>query len=106
MPVELTETLWLDARQQLSLGQLAQLSALTEAELRELVEFGVLTPSDPAASTYSAEYVIILRTACRLRREFDLDLHAMAVSLRLLDRIHELEAQLHSARAQLPRRVR
>lgn len=108
MPVELTETLWLDTHQQLSLAQLAELSTLSEAELRELVEFGVLEPVDPAAPTvvFSAEYVVTLRTVCRLRSEFELDLHATALSLRLLERIRELERQVHSLRAQQPRRFR
>src|SRR5690349_12234251 len=99
---DIDETLWLDAHGQLSLHELVQLSDLTEAELRELVDYGALTPLDVdnEAPRFGADCIVILRSACRLRREFDLDLSALALSLRFLQRIHTLETQLRSAQAQ------
>lgn len=104
MTTHFTETVWLDAQGELSLNELTQLSDLSEAELRELVEYGALVPIDPADVTlrFGANCIVSIRTACRLRHEFDLNLHALALALRFLDRIGELEAQLRQVHAQLP----
>jgi hypothetical protein len=108
MRLELTETLWLDQRQQLSLAELAELSGLPEAELRQLMEYDALVPADPAAkeSTFTADCVITARTARRLRTDFDLEPAGLALVLTLLERIRNLEAQLRSIDAQRPRRIR
>ena len=108
MKVELTEVLWLDERPELSLAQLAGLSGLTEAELRELMDYGVLTPVEPAAESpvFRADCVVTARTACRLRSDFELDMPELALALALLGRIHDLEAQLRALSAQLPHAAR
>ena len=108
MKAELTEALWLSERREFSLAEFAELSGLSEAELRELADFGALEPVNPQAEqwTFSAERVIAARTACRLRHDFDLDLHGLALILIYLDRIRDLEAQLHDLRARLPHWLR
>ncbi len=106
MKVELTEVLWLDAQQELSLAELAALSGLSEAELRELVDYGVLVPVDLETEppVFRADCVVIARTACRLRADFELDAPGLALALTLLGRIHDLEAQLRDLGARLPHR--
>jgi chaperone modulatory protein CbpM len=108
MRVELTEVHWLDQHHELSLLKLVELSGLSEAELRELVDIGAMVPVDPSATpwTFRADCIATARTACRLRADFELDAQGLAVALRLLDRIRDLEAQLCDLRAQLPRRMR
>ncbi len=107
MSAERSETVWLDARCEVSLAELAQLSGLTEAELRELVEYGVLIPNDPreAQWTFSGECVVTVRTAYRLRESFDLDPNALSLAVGFLERIRALEAELRALRAQSPHRV-
>lgn len=107
MRLELNEVLWLDQHQELSLTELAGLSGLSEAELDELVDCGVIAPVDPRAPqrSFRADCIIAARTACRLRADFELDAQGVALALTLLDRIHDLEAQLSALRAQLPRRI-
>jgi hypothetical protein len=46
-----------------------------------------------------------VRAACRLRVSFDLEPHGVALVISLLDRIRDLEAQIGSLGAQLPRRA-
>jgi ABC-type taurine transport system substrate-binding protein len=89
----------------LPLRELVELSGLSEAEVRELVDYGVLTPADEATSqwVFSVQSITIARTARRLREDFELDPHGVALLLAYLDRIHELEAELCALRAQLPR---
>jgi chaperone modulatory protein CbpM len=100
-----TEVLWLDEHRFVSLRELAELSGLREAELLELVQSGVISASEPSGADYrfSARVITVARTACRLRNDFELDTRGLAVALRLLERVHELEAEVTNLRAQLPR---
>jgi hypothetical protein len=43
------------------------------------------------------------QTACRLHRDFELDAAGLALVMRLLDRIRDLQAELHTVQARLPR---
>ena len=108
MNAEQTEAVWLTEDHELSLAELAELSGLSEAELRELVDYGAVAPIDPDSSpwVFSGKCLLTIRTACRLRISFDLEPHGVALIVSLLDRIHELEAQLGSLRAQLPHHTR
>ena len=108
MSAKLTEMSWLDAHCEVSLAELASLSGLAEAELRELVEYGALAPNDPRGAqwTFSGACVVTARAAQRLREDFDLDFNALSLALSFLERIRALESELRALRAQLPRRVR
>ena len=105
MAIEDAEAAWLTEERAFSLAELAGLSGLSEAELRELVEYGALTPVDPEASPwiFSGRCLLTVRAACRLRVDFDLEPNGVALIVSLLERIRELETQLGSLRAQLPR---
>jgi chaperone modulatory protein CbpM len=108
MQAELTDAVWLTEDHELSLAELAEMSGLSEAELKELVDHGAVTPVNPDASpwVFNGKCLLTVRTACRLRVSFDLEPHGVALVVSLLDRIHELEAELNSLRAQLPRHTR
>ena len=108
MNAEHAEPVWLTEDHYFSLAELAELSGLSEAELRELVDYGAVAPIDPDSSpwVFSGKCLLTIRTACRLRISFDLEPHGVALIVSLLDRIHELEAQLGSLRAQLPHPTR
>ena len=108
MQAEHTEAVWLTEDHELSLAELAELSGLSEAELRELVDYGAVAPIDPDSSpwVFSGKCLLTIRTACRLRISFDLEPHGVALIVSLLERIQELEAQLGSLRAQLPHHTR
>ena len=106
MTVEPGDAQWLVEGDEVSFARLAEFSGLSAAEVRELVDCGVIAPVDSAASewTFHAGCIVTVRTAGRLRDELELDPHALALTLTLIDRIRELEAQLRELRAQLPRR--
>ena len=75
-----------------TLTALAQLSGLTPGEVRELVEYGALQPDNPDAASeerwiFSAHCAVTVRTAVRLRRDFDLDPPGLALVLALVERI-------------------
>lgn len=96
---------WLDARETLTAVELSRVCGLSAAELDELIEYGALTPirRNGSERIFSAECVVPLRAAGRLRKDFDLDLFAVAILVGLLNRIEELEREVKSLRAHLPR---
>ena len=102
---ESAEPVWLNDDHVLSVTELAEMSGLSEAELLELVDYGAVTPIDPESSPwmFTGRCLLTVRTACRLRISFDLEPHGVALIVSLLERIHGLESQLNSLRAQLPR---
>jgi chaperone modulatory protein CbpM len=104
MTFEIFEAMWLDEHQQFTLAELAQLSGIAEADLRQLIDCAALAPADPGAAEarFGAECLITVKTAQRLRRDFDLDASALALPLLLLERIRSLEAELRALRAQVP----
>jgi chaperone modulatory protein CbpM len=99
---------WLTEECQFSLTELVELSGSSVEELRELVEYGAITPVNAESSqwVFPGQCLPTVRAACRLRLNFDLEPHGVALVISLLDRIRDLEAQMGSLRAQLPRRAR
>ena len=100
--VESTSALVLDERGTLSIAQLVEQSGLSEAELHVLVDCGALAPRDLRASTwlFSTRCVVTARTARRLRDDFAIDdVHAVAIMLRLRERIEALEQELRQLRS-------
>lgn len=104
MTPQLFDVAWLDAREAVTVAELARVCALSPAELDELVDYGALVPVEELQQErlFSAECVMPLRTAGRLRQDFDLDLFTVAMLLGYLNRIEALERELLSLRAQLP----
>ena len=100
------DVLWLHARHEISIVELAQCAGLDEADVRELVEYGALSPADAQAWTFSADCVSRVRTAARLRADLDLETPTLALVLSFLERIDALEAEVRNLAAQLqsPRR--
>ena len=103
MSREIAEALSLDERGTLTLDQLVEMSELPEEDLRALVDYGALAPVDPAAAswTFTASWVVVARTAGRLRRDFELDAHSLSVVLRYVQRVEALEAELRALHARM-----
>jgi chaperone modulatory protein CbpM len=108
MTAHVVEVTWLDSRETVSMAELSRVCGLTEPELDELVEYGALAPLQPARPErlFSAECIGPLRHAGRLRRDFDLDLFAIALLLDYLHRIDALERQVKSLQARMPAHAR
>ena len=104
MTAQAVEVAWLDARETVTVAELSRACGLSAAELDELIEYGALTPLQRGHTehAFSAECVVPLRSAGRLRRDFDLDLFAVAILLGYLNRIEELEREVKHLRAHLP----
>lgn len=108
MATKVTEVVWLNALDLCSFEHVLEVSGLTESELQDLVDMGLIHPTgtDPKRYYFHTESIVIARRARRLRDDFELDAQGVAVALSLLERIEGLEAQLADLRARLatPRR--
>lgn len=96
MNIQHTETIWLNDVTECSFEHLAEISGLSGDELQQLIDLGVIVPlkREPKHYVFQMDYIVIARKARRLRDDFELDLHGMAVALQLLHRIQELEKKL------------
>ena len=104
MKLQRTEWMWLDESDTVTLSELSRASGMSVADVDELVEYGALLPLEaaPQERVFSAQCITQLRTAGKLRLDFDLDLFAVAMMLGYLNRIEALERQVRALEAHLP----
>jgi hypothetical protein len=100
--IEISEALWLDTGPDITLAELAERSGLPQEMLRQLAELEALPVRDAAGATFGTDCLALACAARRLQDDFALDADALALVLRLLGRVRELEAQLRTLRAHLP----
>lgn len=106
MNIEKTEVIWLEARADYSLADLAEQSGFAREDLRELVDCGAIVATrTEGALCFEAQSILLARAARRLRDDFELDLSGVTVAVTLLRRVHELEIEMQLLRAQLPHRA-
>lgn len=98
---------WLDASETISISDLSRVCRISADELNELVEYGALKPLPVGTQgrVFSAAYVAPLRKACKLRRDYDLELFTIALLMEYLNRIEELERELRTLHAKTPAHV-
>ncbi|MDB5859718.1 MAG: hypothetical protein JWQ76_3407 [Ramlibacter sp.] len=100
MQVKASDRMWLDTQRNVGQQELARMCAMSEAEIDELVDYGVLVPmANEPGRLFNAAVVPLLREAVRLRADFDLDLFTVSLLLRYLQRIVRLEQQLRALQA-------
>jgi DNA-binding transcriptional MerR regulator len=85
-----------------SIDDVASASGLSAEDVKELAALGLLEPTSPEQTMYSARAIEIARAAHRLRVDFDLPLAGVALALAYRERIRELEARLHLLECLIP----
>ncbi|ATA25297.1 chaperone-modulator protein CbpM [Brenneria goodwinii] len=85
--------------------ELCQSVNISQDELIEVVELGVIVPLDPDKPSWVFDSYALscLRRARRLQTELDLDWSGIAMTLTLLDKIDELKKENLQLRRQLSR---
>ena len=80
-------------------------SGLTRTEIVELVEYGVFTPTGTAIDEWAfpENTLALARVAARLRADFELSPHGLALVLAYRERLQELERRLRELECRLPR---
>jgi chaperone modulatory protein CbpM len=100
MEVKASDWIWLDTQRNVDQQELAHMCTMSQAEIDELVDYGVLVPlANEPGRLFNAAVVPSLREAVRLRADFDLDLFTVSLLLRYLQRIVHLEQQLRALQA-------
>jgi chaperone modulatory protein CbpM len=99
MRVHISESVWLNEADVCSIEHLAEVSGLSQDELRDLMESGVIVPAEDAGGTlaFPLHYIVTVKTARRLRDDFELDRNGLVMALTLLRRIQSLETELRAA---------
>jgi len=98
---QLSEAVWLNDDGVCDIEHLAEVSGLSVGEVADLVDVGVIFPVGRPAQppVFHLCQVLTVRRARRLRDDFQLDHHGVALALTLLRRIGELQAELDALRA-------
>jgi chaperone modulatory protein CbpM len=96
---------WLHAERRVTIVELAECCGLPEEVLRELIDYGALSPADPEAAelAFNARCVATVRAAARLSNDLELETRALALVISFLERIDDLEARVRELTAKLPR---
>lgn len=88
----------------LSVTEFTQIAGLSQGDVVELVEVGVLKPLGRSVNdwAFDSEAMGLARRLRRIREdlELNLDVHALALGFRLLERISELESALSRVQIQ------
>ncbi|TFL08472.1 hypothetical protein CSC67_20630 [Pusillimonas caeni] len=105
MKTQITESVWLNASDICSFEHVVEVSGLSAQELRELIETGIIEPSndDPGNYFFHTQCIVVARKARRLRDDFELDTRGLALALNLLRRVDDLETEIARLRARLGR---
>lgn len=84
------------------LSELSIASAISVTELLDLIDYGALEPLQPVQiePQFSISCIEPLRTAGKVRSDFDLDLFVVVILMEYLKRILQLESQLCHLQAQ------
>jgi len=103
MKTNASEWVWLNDQDVCSAKNLVEVSGLSNEDLDELIDIGVIAPVDNTAQvkSFHLRYVVTANTARRLRDDFELDLHGIALAMTLVRRIDELHEELVATQARL-----
>ena len=101
MSEQLSDLIWLNETNFCRIEYLAEVSGLSMEEIEDLIENGVITPADQSAEerVFQLHSVITVKTARRLRDDFQLESHGLTLALTLLRRISDLQAALNDLQA-------
>jgi chaperone modulatory protein CbpM len=103
MNVNVEEWIWLNDAGVCPAQYLIEVSGLSNDELADLIDNGIIVPVDEntVPRSFSMRHVVTATQARRLRDDFELDRHGVALAMTLLRRIDALEAELSTAKARL-----
>ncbi|RXZ38523.1 hypothetical protein D9O50_03070 [Oxalobacteraceae bacterium CAVE-383] len=109
MNIDTSDWVWLNDREVCSARHLAEVSGLSDEEIEELVEMGVLAPVEqpgapmdaPLPRAFHLRCIVTVKAARRLRDDFELDRNGLVLALTLLQRIDALQDELGALRARI-----
>ena len=101
MKIQLIKTIEVEVIERFTFSELAKVCELSDQEIQELIDYGAITAedSDERELVYSAKNLKILQSACKQRRDYDLDLFSVVICVQYLEHIADLEHKIESLRA-------
>ncbi len=100
MNIDVTEAVWIDDQPAVDLDELSQLAGLPREVVEELVDCGVLAPLPGAPKwQFPGACVTTVRIARRVRQDFELESDALAIVMKLVERIQHLESTVRDLKA-------
>ena len=100
MKAERIDAMRMEEHHLVSIDELRDRWGVSSRQVHEFIAHGVLQPAAPAGG-FELERIAMVRTACRLQQELELDPHAVGVVLELVQRVRALEDELVALRARL-----
>jgi hypothetical protein len=101
MTLPITETLAFQSVERFTFSEVAKLCELSHGETQDLIDYGAIESVD----TQDEECIIflkkisILQSACKQRRDYDLDLFSVVICVQYLEQIADLNHQIESLQA-------
>lgn len=101
--INVSHWIWLNDQALCSAEHLAEVSGLSVEDINELIANRVIVPVDEASNppAFALRWVVTATTARRMRDDFELDPHGVALALTLMQRVEDLQAEVDSLRAQV-----
>jgi chaperone modulatory protein CbpM len=101
--IQSIEAVWLNGNEVCRIDHLVEVSGLSIEEIEDLVDNDILAPLNPGnpPHSFALHAVLTVKMARRLRDDFQLEPHSLALTLTLLNRINSLEEELQTLRSRL-----
>ena len=101
MTPPITETLAIESVERYTFSEVARLCELSHGETQDLIDYGAIKSVDTQDEEcfYSPEKMSILQSACKQRRDYDLDLFSVVIYVQYLEHIADLNRQIESLQA-------
>ena len=101
MTLQIIDVLAIEAVERFTFSEVAKLCELSHEETQELIDYGAIRSDDLEGNEcfYSAQKLSLLQSACKQRRDYDLDLFSIVIGLQYLEHIAELNRQIESLQA-------
>ena len=101
MIVHIIDTLAIETVERFTFSEVAKLCELSHDETQELIDYGAITFDELREGEffYSAQRLSLLQTACKQRRDYDLDLFSVVIFVQYLEEVANLKHQINSLQA-------
>ena len=101
MTLPITETLAFQSVERFTFSEIAKLCELSHGETQDLIDYGAIESVDTKDEEYfySSQKMLILQSACKQRRDYDLDLFSVVICVQYLEHIADLNRQIESLQA-------
>jgi len=101
MTLQLIDVLTIEAVERFTFSEVAKLCELSHEEAQELIDYGAIRSDDSEGTEcfYSAQKLSVLQSACKQRRDYDLDLFSVVICVQYLENIADLKRQIELLQA-------